>query len=112
MTAQTIIFALGLVVTWSGFLIGVIKWLLDRNLESYNRKIEKLESEMQDFKEDLAGLQRELPISYVRRNDFQRCQDQCHVNPASIEKKLDDLKNFMVEKLDELRKEVRYARAE
>lgn len=112
MTLQTLLFAIGLVVTWSGFLIGVIKWLLDRNLESYNRKIEKLEVEMKELKEDLAALQQELPISYVRRCDFQRCQDECHLNFATIGKKLDDLKMFMVEKLDEIRKEVRYARSE
>jgi Mg2+ and Co2+ transporter CorA len=112
MTLQTIGIVIGLVVTWSGFLIGVIKWLLDRNLESYNREIEQFKKEVKDLKSEVAVMKQELPVSYVRRSDFQRCRDECVLNVTTLEKKLDDFFVKMLDKLDELRKEVRYAKTQ
>ena len=119
MTAATVGVSITLFLAWTGFLVGVIKWLLDRNLESQHKQGEDLYKEFRDLKKEVEGvksevskLQRDLPVTYVRHAQFQRCQDECHMNFASIGKKIDDMQAAIGDKFDELRKEVFYARAQ
>ncbi len=76
-------------LAWSGALFWVIKWLLDKTAAGIDRRFNLLEkahadeaSEWQRIDRDLMSLRAELPLHYVRREDYIRGQ-------SVIEAKLD-----------------------
>jgi hypothetical protein len=83
--------AVSLVVVWSGFLIGVIKFLLvrvtrdiDKRLDSISASQAEESREWQRVERDLMQLRADMPLHYVRREDYIRGQ-------SVIEAKLDAL---------------------
>lgn len=88
---SVVMWVVGLVVTWSGFLVGVIRLLLTRVSRDMDRRFNSLEAahkdeadEWQRIDRDLMNLRAELPLHYVRREDYIRGQ-------SVIEAKLDAL---------------------
>jgi hypothetical protein len=88
---SVVMWAVGLVVAWSGFLVGVIRLLLTRVSRDIDQRFNMLEAahrneanEWQRIDRDLMNLRAELPLHYVRREDYIRGQ-------SVIEAKLDAL---------------------
>ena len=70
-----------LIIVWSGFLIGAVKWLLSRLLSAHTAHIdarfEQLQrdsaerrEEYRGLRDDLDRLRDSLPREYVRRDDW------------------------------------------
>lgn len=86
-----ITWALGLLVGWTGFLIGIIKWFLQRMVRDLDKRLECIRkaqqgevAEWRRIERELLELRADLPMSYVRREDHIR-------NQSVIEAKLDAL---------------------
>ncbi|WP_018169105.1 hypothetical protein [Thioalkalivibrio sp. ALMg9] len=80
-----------LFVTWSGVLFWIIKWLLDRYQHHLDGRLNDLDAshkeksqEVARVERDLLNLKAEIPVQYVRRDDYVRGQ-------SVIEAKLDAL---------------------
>lgn len=119
MTTQTIAIIVSIFIAWSGFLVGVIKYLLKHNtvdrssqIEELKLNISNLNTEILKLHSELAKLHQEMPLCYVRKADFTRCQEQCNMNTVTLERKIDDLRETLYEKLDDLAKELRYAKTQ
>jgi len=54
---------LGVVGIWGVLIIGVVRWVMGRSLNSFDARFEKVEVEIKD-------IQKTLPLEYVRREDF------------------------------------------
>lgn len=99
-----------LFLAWSGLLIRVIKWLLDKNqkqgddrLEEINRRLETLEvaakeetGEWQRVDRDILLLRAELAKDYVRRQDFIQVISTLDARMESINLKIDSIKDSML----------------
>lgn len=107
---------IGIVVTvfiaWSGFLVGVIKYLLKHNTVDRSSQIEELKTEVTKLNDTIANLQQELALKYVRKSDFNRCRDKSLSEKLQLEKKQDDLVVKLYEKIDDLARELRYAKTQ
>lgn len=80
-----ILVTLGL--AWSGFLVGIIRWLQSKNEESLSVRLSAIEKSVGEVKADLAS----MPRSYVLKDDCRRQQDQILASLALINRKLDEL---------------------
>jgi hypothetical protein len=80
-----IIVTLGL--AWSGFLVGVIRWLQSKNEEALSRRLDGIEKSVAELRSDVAL----LPRSYVLKDDCRRQEDQILSALAMINRKLDEL---------------------
>ncbi|HNW10057.1 MAG TPA: hypothetical protein PLR50_04550 [Candidatus Rifleibacterium sp.] len=80
-----IIVTLGL--AWSGFLVGVIRWLQSKNEEALSRRLDAIEKSIAEIRADWAG----MPRSYVLKDDCRRQEDQVLSALAMINRKLDEL---------------------
>lgn len=86
----TVIFA------WSGLLIGIIKWLLDRYQTHIDKRFSGLEKaneaevrEWQRIERDLMELRAELPLEYVRREDSIRQEVVINAKLDALAEKID-----------------------
>ncbi|MBF0256825.1 MAG: hypothetical protein HQL47_10295 [Gammaproteobacteria bacterium] len=86
-----ITWGLGLLISWSGFLVGIIRWFLQRLVRDLDRRLEGIRdaqqcetNEWRRVERELMELRAELPVNYVRREDHIRSQ-------SVIEAKLDAL---------------------
>ena len=57
------IWLLGVVGIWGALIIGIVRWVMGRSLNSFDTRFEKVETEIKD-------IQKALPLEYVRREDF------------------------------------------
>ena len=78
-------------IAWSGALFGLIKWLLDRYANGIQQRFVALEQQKDKRREEIDKLEKDflrhkadLPLHYVRREDYVRGQ-------SVIEAKLDAL---------------------
>ena len=116
MDSQHIAVAVTIILAWSGFLIGIIKYLLDRNMASAERiiglqdeKIAALTAEIRKTNEEMAGLRAELPALYIRKDDCRSSREDWIREISSLEYKMAQANDRILSKIDELAKET-YAR--
>lgn len=104
----------GVIVTlflaWSALLIGVIKWLLDKNqkqgdgrLAEINRRLEALENtakqdtgEWQRGEREILELRAELARDYVRRQDFIQVISSLDAKMETLTLKIDSIKDNLI----------------
>jgi hypothetical protein len=74
-----------LAVTWSGFLVAIIRWLLTREISNIEGKIsaaaaaaEVAVGELQKHRVDCLQFRAQLPIDYYRREDMIRFETLTH----------------------------------
>jgi len=96
-----------LVLAWSGLLIGVIKYLIDRALKGGDRRHQQTEEDLirissniereadkrreleKEYREFIAG----LPLMYVQREDWIRLATTIEAKMDSLNSKLDNFKD-------------------
>lgn len=100
-------------LAWSGFLVAVIKWLLDRNMTSAERiiglqdeKINALTSEIRKTNDELAKMRAELPVIYIRKDDCRSSREDWVREISALEHKVSGLVERINVKLDQLMKEM------
>ena len=109
MTTHTIGIVVTVFIAWSGFLVGVIKYLLKHNTVDRSSQIGDLKLEIEKLSNTVALLQKEIAVKYVRKSDFNRCRDQSNVNTSRVEMKIDELKTTIYEKIEDLIREMHHA---
>jgi hypothetical protein len=82
---QVFVWGAGLVIAWTGFLVGIIRVLI-------SRMVGNLEKQWQQTDADLKKLMIELPMHYQRRDDAIR-------EYTAINTKLDKLYELILRKL-------------
>jgi len=96
------IFLASLIAAWSLILLGVQKFMLAASLKTLGEQIEQLKKaaeKVQGFERQILELRADLPLNYVRKEDFIR-------HEVVINTKLDRLRD-LVESLRERRKDKR-----
>jgi len=86
---------LGLLGVWSGLILGVQKHMMAAGFKELKNQISDLSSVKESFtalERELLELKADLPLSYVRREDFIRFD-------VVINSKLDKLRDLVVEAL-------------
>lgn len=99
---QLFLFLAGLVAAWSLILLGVQKFLMSSGFKALGDQIEQLRrasEKIQGFERQILELKADLPLNYVRKEDFIR-------HEVVINTKLDRLRDLL-ESLRERRKEKR-----
>lgn len=113
METQHILTVVGVMITvgiaWSGFLVAVIKFLLDRSLALQDEKINTLTQEIKKQNEEQSKLLSQLPVLYVRKDDCRAAHEAWIREFAAIEHKIAVQVDRINDKIDELKKEL-YAR--
>ena len=102
---QLVIAGASFVVAFAGLNAGALKWLLDRNDASSQgnaKRLAELErhtgEKVADIQRDILRLRGDLPLEYVRREDWIRFGN-------TLEAKIDTIRAEMREQLAELRRE-------
>lgn len=79
----------GAIVAWTGFLVGIIRWLLQRSIRDIDQRLTIITEaqtasthEIHRLDRDMMQLRADMPLHYVRREDYIRGQ-------TVIEAKLD-----------------------
>ncbi len=98
-------------LAWNGFLVGILKYLIDRAVRGGDRRLEQLEQLNQKMDERLSTnieheadkrreLEREfrefiasLPLSYVHREDWIRLATTIEAKMDSLNNKFDHMKD-------------------
>lgn len=85
------------ILAWSGLLIGIIKWLLDRYQSHIDRRFTALERanevevrEWQRIERELLELKVDLPMHYVRREDNIRQEVTINAKLDALARKFDE----------------------
>jgi len=66
------LFLTGIIAAWSLVMIATMRWILGRCLSNYDVHIASQGRATQELEKDLLRLQADLPVTYVRREDFIR----------------------------------------
>ncbi|HNX76088.1 MAG TPA: hypothetical protein PLM07_04010 [Candidatus Rifleibacterium sp.] len=74
-------------LAWSGFLVGVIRWLQIKNEDALSRRLDAIEKSITESRTEWAA----MPRSYVLKDDCRRQEDQVLSALAMINRKLDEL---------------------
>jgi len=74
-------------LAWSGFLVGIIRWLQSKNEEALSTRLTAIEKSVAGINSELAS----MPRSYVLKDDCQRQEDQILSSLGMINRKLDEL---------------------
>lgn len=106
MDAQSVGIGVTILLAWSGFLIAIIKWLLDKYAAVMEAKIAKLAEENAELLRVIAALRAELPIQYVRQDNCKSCREDWRCMMSAIDQKFSELSNRIAEKFDEFRREL------
>ncbi len=72
MTTDIIAVIAGLVAAWSGLLIWIIKWLIDRAAKHSDHVIKTMREDLKRLDGDFRNLLADLPEKYVLRDDWVR----------------------------------------
>lgn len=59
----------GLIIGWTVFLVGIIKWLIARMIANLDMRMAEQAKQWQRTDADLKRLMTELPLHYQRRDD-------------------------------------------
>lgn len=96
MDLQVIGISITVILAWSGLLIGIIKWLLDRYQSHIDRRFTALEEankaevrEWQRIERELLELKADLPMKYVRREDNIRQEVTINAKLDALARKID-----------------------
>lgn len=95
---------LGIILTvmlaWSGFLVGAVKWLLDRYQSHLDKRFESLErsndaehKEWQRIERELLELKATLPVDYVMRDDSIRQEVVINSKLDALAEKIDNFRD-------------------
>lgn len=86
---ELILWIAGAVIAWTGFLVGIIRWLLQRSIRDIDQGLATITEaqaastqEIHRLDRDLMQMKADMPLHYVRREDYIRGQ-------TVIEAKLD-----------------------
>lgn len=99
---KTLSLLVTLVITWSGLIIGIIKWMLDKYLSLYHahidQRFESLEgairekdNKWQHAEREIMELRAELPLEYMRKEDAIRQEIVIHAKLDALASKMDEL---------------------
>jgi hypothetical protein len=94
---QLFLFLAGLVAAWSLIILGALRSMLTRNAEILEARIEevkRISEQNQGLERQLLQLKADLPLNYVRKEDFIR-------HEVVINTKLDRLRDL----IEDLKKE-------
>lgn len=89
------IFLAGLIAAWSLLILGVMRAMLARYMEDMDKKIAGLSAVKDDYQRierQVLELRADLPVCYVRREDFIR-------EEVTINAKLDHLRDLIEDKV-------------
>lgn len=96
MDLQLVGIVITVILAWSGLLIGIIKWLLDRYQSHIDRRFTALETanaaevrEWQRIERELLELKADLPTEYVRREDNIRQEVVINAKLDALAEKID-----------------------
>ena len=88
---QQVAFFCGIVGLWSGLIVGVLHWMLNRSDQHVSKRLDDVAKRVEDFRSDtqaldlkLAAFKTEVAEKYVQREDWIRFA-------VTIEAKLDRL---------------------
>lgn len=73
---RTVIWGVGLVTAWTGFLVGIIRVLIAKMVGNLEKRIDSQAEHWQRAENDLKLLMGDLPTQYQRRDDFLRELEQ------------------------------------
>lgn len=101
-TWTVVAWAIGLMIAWTGFLIGIIKWLIGRMIKNLDERLKtnnddctekwmRIDVSLRQTDADLKRLMTQLPIEYQRREDSIR-------EYTAINSKLDRLYELLMER--------------
>lgn len=98
-------------LAWNGFLVGIIKFLIDRSFKSGDRRLEAIETDVEDIRDAVAHgigeeadkrreLEREfrqliadLPLKYVQREDWIRLATSIDAKMDALADKVEEVKD-------------------
>lgn len=83
----------GLVITWSGFLVGLIRVLISKMVGNLEERLQSQRDQWDKLDADLKRLMIELPMHYQRRDDAIR-------EYTAINTKLDKMYELILRKLE------------
>jgi len=92
---QLFLFVVALVAAWAGILLGVMKSMLAGCLKPLADKIECLQKgseKIQGFERQILELKADLPLNYVRKEDFIRHEVVINTKLDRLRDLLEDLK--------------------
>lgn len=87
MDTATIGLVLSIAITWSGFLVGLIRWLQGKNEEALSNRLGAIEKNIEKIQTELSS----MPKHYVLKSDCHRQEDQITGQLMMINRKLDEL---------------------
>lgn len=101
-TWTEVAWAIGLMTAWTGFLVGIIKWLIGRMIRNLDERLKannddctakwmQIDASLKQTDADLKSLAMKLPVEYQRREDSIR-------EYTAINSKLDRLYELLMEK--------------
>ena len=87
MDTPTIGLIVSIAITWSGFLVGLIRWLQSKNEEALSNRLSAIEKSIEKMQAELSA----MPKNYVLKSDCHRQEDQITGQLMMINRKLDEL---------------------
>lgn len=69
---QLFVFLAGLIAAWSILIVAVLRAMLKAHCDEINRRIDEWMSKLSKVERDFLELKADLPLSYVRKEDFVR----------------------------------------
>jgi hypothetical protein len=69
---QLFVFLAGLIAAWSVLIVAVLREMLKAHCDDINRRIDERMSKLSKVERDFLELKADLPLSYVRKEDFVR----------------------------------------
>ncbi|MBK7352669.1 MAG: hypothetical protein IPI97_08160 [Nitrosomonas sp.] len=73
---QQMTWVAGIVIAWTGFLVGIIRVLISKMVSSLEKRMDSQTNHWEKAERDLHRLMSELPTQYQRRDDFLRELEQ------------------------------------
>lgn len=100
LTWQQLTFVISLVLAWAGFLIGVIRWSLKRNLASFEGKIAEANAQATKVAQELASHKEEYQKDRANMERKMAARHDCQYHQG-FEKRLDQM-NGSINKIEGL----------
>jgi len=88
LTWQIIVFLAGMIAAWSLVVIATLRWMLGRYFSQYDEQFLRQRENNQILRENFLELKADLPLNYVRKEDFIR-------HEVVINTKLDRLRDLI-----------------
>jgi len=92
----------GLFITWSAFLVGIIRYFIVRSLAGVDKKFDDIESDIEkeaerrrELETRFHGLETDLPNRFVQREDWIRFSTVLDKKMDRFNEKLDGIKDWV-----------------